>query len=184
MSAFKNLRLYTGFRVALLIGLFSLNYTSVQAQQAAKDISQADIPAFHQASETLYTSAQPSKKALEVLAKNGVKHVINLRPASELDWDEQAWVESLGMTYHSIPVAGAKGVTTENATKLRVLLSKLESETTLLHCSSSNRVGGLRALIAYEDNGGDVDAAIDAGKQWGLSELADKVREQLAPAAQ
>ena len=175
MNAFKHLSLYSGFRLVLLIGLFCLNYASVQA----KDITKADIPAFHQASETLYTSAQPSKEALEILAKNGVKHVINLRPASELDWDEQAWVESLGMTYHSIPVAGAKGINTENAAKLDALLAKLKNETTLLHCSSSNRVGGLRALIEFDDNGGDVDAAIDAGKQWGLSGLADKVREQL-----
>jgi uncharacterized protein (TIGR01244 family) len=182
MRTFKNLRLYTGFRL-LLIGLFCLNFTSVQAQQTLKAISNADIPAFHQASETLYTSAQPSKEALEMLSKNGVKHVINLRPASELDWDEQAWVESLGMTYHSIPVAGAKGITTENATKLRALLSKLENETTLLHCSSSNRVGGLRALIEFETNGGNVDAAIDAGKQWGLTGLENLVREQLAPSA-
>lgn len=179
MTPFKHLRLYSSFRLVLLIGLFCLSYASAQA----KDISKTDIPAFHQASETLYTSAQPSKEALKILAKNGVKHVINLRPASELDWDEQAWVESLGMSYHSIPVAGAKGITTENAMKLDALLAKLENETTLLHCSSSNRVGGLRALIEFEANGGNVDAAIEAGRAWGLTGLEGMVREQLATTA-
>lgn len=147
--------------------------------EPAIDIKSADIPALNDAHASLFTSGQPSREALEILAKNGLKHVINLRPAAEMDWDEQAWVESLGMQYHSIPVAGAKGITPENATKLRHLLSTLEKEPTLLHCSSSNRVGGLRALMAYEDNGGNVDAAIEAGQQWGLTGLADQVRQQL-----
>ena len=160
----------------ILTALLSLNQALAEP---AIDIKSADIPALNDAYSTLFTSAQPSKEALEILAKNGLKHVINLRPADEMDWDEQAWVESLGMQYHSIPVAGAKGITAENAAKLRDLLSALETEPTLLHCSSSNRVGGLRALMAYEDNGGNVDAAIDAGRQWGLTGLADQVRKQL-----
>jgi uncharacterized protein (TIGR01244 family) len=163
----------------VLLVLFCISFSRVQADLPEAIVSKAAIPAFHQASPTLFTSAQPSKDALKIMAENGVKHVINLRPASELDWNEQAWVESLGMTYHSLPVAGASGITPENAQKLRELLKIVDNQSTLLHCSSSNRVGGLRALIEFQDNGGNIDAAIAAGKQWGLTGLEDLVRTQL-----
>lgn len=178
MNLYKSLTLSRKFMAVVMVTLLSIQYA--QAEPAI-DIKSADIPALRDANQSLFTSGQPSKEALEILAKNGLKHVINLRPASEMDWNEKAWVESLGMHYHSIPIAGAKDITPDNATKLRDLLRTLENEPTLLHCSSSNRVGGLRALMAYEDNGGDIDAAIDAGKKWGLTGLAEQVRKQLTP---
>lgn len=183
MTMFRTFRINPSLRLALIFVLLGVTYANVHAQQTLNEIDKANIPAFNQASNTLYTSAQPSKDALEIIAKHGVKHVINLRPASEQDWDEQAWVESLGMTYHSIPVAGAKGITFENAAKLHDLLSELEQQPTLLHCSSSNRVGGLRALIEFRANGGQVEAAIEAGKKWGLTGLEDMVRTQLSSSA-
>jgi uncharacterized protein (TIGR01244 family) len=177
-------RRYTlSFNIFTVFALICLYSASAQAQMSEEMIRKADITAFHQASPTLYTSAQPSKEALKIMAENGIKHVVSLRPASELDWNEQEWVTSLGMSYHAIPVAGASSITPENAAKLRTLLRTLEAQPTLLHCSSSNRVGGLRALIEFEDNGGDIDKAIDAGRQWGLTGLEDLVRKQLTNTA-
>jgi hypothetical protein len=49
------------------------------------------------------------------LEKQGIKHLINLRPSDEQNWDERQYVASLGLSYHLIPVAGANGVTEPNA---------------------------------------------------------------------
>jgi len=130
-------------------------------------------------SATSVVAGQPTQEQLEALAEAGVKHVINLRPASELDWDEQSVVKSLGMEYHSIAVAGKPGVTVANARALDALLDQLEGEPLLLHCSSSNRVGSLIALRAHYIDGQSVDTAISKGRAWGLTRLEPFVREKM-----
>ena len=130
--------------------------------------------------EHTFTSGQPSQEAFSALAKKGVQVVVNLRPQSEQDWNEQAKVESLGMSYINLPVAGAEGVSFENAKKLDEILKGLEGKTVLVHCASGNRVGALIALNVFKQNGENTDAAVEVGKQWGLTRLEPLVREKLA----
>ena len=85
-------------------------------------------------------------------------------------------VESKGLTYHQLPVAGAAGVTFDNATKLKQILDGLEGDTVLVHCASGNRVGGLVALQALTD-GEDIETAIAKGRDWGMTRLEVKVRQ-------
>lgn len=139
-----------------------------------------DIPKLQSPEKGVYISGQPDQYAFQGVAKAGVEVIVNLRPASELDWDEKSLVESLGMRYVNIPVAGANGITSENAASLSALLNELEGKSVLVHCASGNRVGALSALAEYQRNGGDVDAAIDSGKKWGLSGLENLVREKLS----
>ena len=125
-----------------------------------------------------YTSGQPTKEDLDALSEAGVQNVVSVRTEGEIDWDEKAYVESLGMTFYSVPVAGASGVTLENAALLTNLLSSIDGEATVLHCGSGNRVGALIALNELESNGGDVDAAIEKGKDWGLTGLESQIRSK------
>ena len=120
-----------------------------------------------------------TRPQLAALAEAGVKHIVNLRPATELEWDEAAHVRSLGMQYHYIPVDGASGITPANATKLAETLEFIGDESVLVHCSSSNRVGALIALDAKLNRGEDIEDAIETGKQWGLTSLEPVVRKQL-----
>ncbi|MFT6029687.1 MAG: hypothetical protein ACI8O8_001423 [Oleiphilaceae bacterium] len=46
--------------------------------------------------------------------------------------------------------------------------------------SSGNRVGALRVLNSFKQNGDDVDTAIDDGKRWGLTKLVIFVRDKLS----
>ena len=125
-----------------------------------------------------YTSGQPTKEDLDALSAAGVQNVVSVRTEGELDWDEKAYVESLGMTFYSVPVAGASGVTYENAAALANLLNTIEGEATVLHCGSGNRVGALVALNELQSNGGDVDAAVEKGKDWGLTGLESQIRSE------
>jgi uncharacterized protein (TIGR01244 family) len=125
------------------------------------------------------SSAQPTEAEFRALARSGVRHIVNLRPASEQpDFDEAALVRSLGMEYHSLPVAGGADVTPENARKLDSLLAELGNEPVLLHCATGNRVGALRAMTARQ-NGLEVEAALEEGGRWGLTGMTPTVREIL-----
>jgi len=182
LTALKVLKIFT-----LSSALFFLAACSEPSEPETPNktaITQLSIKNFANPEQSIFTGGQPSQEALTALAKDGVKHVINLRPMQEQeqsqDWNEAELVQSLNMQYHSIPVAGAAGVTLENATALADLLKTLEGEQTFLHCASSNRVGALTALYEGAANGVNTDEAIAKGKSWGMSSLEPVVRAQLS----
>lgn len=166
------------FASALLLITACAHHTG--GHHISQNISQLEINNLSHPEHNVYASGQPTKAQFDALAKSGIKHVINLRPAAELDWNEAEYVEALGMAYHSIPVAGAADVTVENATKLAKLLGETGIDKTLVHCSSSNRVGALVALSENVINGKTAEESITKGKRWGLLSLEPTVRERIS----
>lgn len=123
------------------------------------------------------SAGQPDEASLKVFADNGYVAVIDLRTDGEdRGLDEKAVVEGLGMTYVSMPI-GRDGITFDNASALDKLLSAYD-EPVLVHCGSGNRVGALLALRARQQGAND-EAAIEIGKQGGLTRLEPTVREVL-----
>lgn len=181
MTALKVLKIFVLSSALFFLAACSTSNETETANTSAT--TQFSIKNFANPEPSLFTGGQPSQEALTALAEAGVKHVINLRPLQEQeqsqDWNEAELVQSLHMQYHSIPVAGAAGVTRENATALADLLKTLEGEQVFLHCASSNRVGALTALYEGAANGVNTDEAIAKGKSWGLSSLEPVVRAQL-----
>jgi uncharacterized protein (TIGR01244 family) len=124
-----------------------------------------------------FSGGQPTDVQLSALAGAGVKHVINLRPASETPkLDEASLVADRGMIYHSLPVDGAAGLTLSNVKALDQLLKQAGDEKVFLHCSSGNRVGALMALRSSIIYGESTEAAIAQGKAWGLTRLEPELR--------
>ncbi len=142
-------------------------------------IDQIDIINIRAPQNEFYSSGQPTKEQFRTLQEAGVKHIVNLRPADEQDWDEAALVKSLGMRYHSIPVAGLEGISAK-AQALDQLLDSLQGETVLVHCRSGNRVGALVALAEAEIRGNDIESALATGRRWGLTSLEPAVRKELS----
>jgi len=129
--------------------------------------------------EGVLTGGQPSSEELATLAENGFRTVINLRQPDEKGTaGEEETVEGLGMGYLSIPVAGAEGITEENALALAAALEEAERPV-LLHCGSGNRVGALLALMAYHLEGRSAEEALAFGREGGLTRLEPAVRESL-----
>lgn len=136
-----------------------------------------DVPGVRRPRAGLLTAGQPAPEAWSSLARDGVGTVINLRPDTEMgDRDEAAEVAAAGLKYHSLPVAGADGITAENARALMSLIENAEGDV-LVHCASGNRVGALLALAAVAEGGMDTEAAVAAGKAAGLGSLEPRVRE-------
>lgn len=142
-------------------------------------VQQANIINLKHTEPTVIAGGQPTMEQLAIVANAGIKHIINLRPASEQDWDEGVYVRSLKMEYHNIPVAGIDDVTSDNAKSLAQLLKSVGNEPVLVHCSSGNRVGALIALGEYDHNGHNTESSIAEGRRWGLTGLEEGVRAKI-----
>jgi len=124
-------------------------------------------------------TGQPDTTALKVFAESGYRTVIDLRAPEEDRGIKNypAVVESSGMRYVSLPIAGADAVNFDSAQALDALLENVDGPV-LLHCGSGNRVGALLALRKSLE-GADDAQAIEYGKQAGLTGLERRVREVL-----
>lgn len=135
-------------------------------------------PALLDAQPTISTG-QPDAEILTRLKAAGYVAVVDLRTASEdRGMDEPAAVAAAGLDYYSLPIAGARGTTFENAKALDDLLAGIDGPV-FLHCRSGNRVGALLALSASK-KGASADEALDIGRTAGLTTLEPTVRERLA----
>ncbi len=123
-------------------------------------------------------SGQPDAAALGAAAAAGYVAVVDLRtPPESRGFDEEGTARSLGMQYISLPVAGAEGVSYENASKLDAILAEIDGPV-LVHCGSGNRVGALFALRAKADGATD-EEALAVGRAAGLTSLETTVRTRL-----
>lgn len=139
----------------------------------------ADVPGIRQAKPGLYSAAQPLPEHWDGVAAAGVTTVINLRPDAELAGrDERGEVAQAGMRYVQLPMAGAEGITAENADALMQALQQADGPV-LVHCASGNRVGALLAIGAARA-GLPLEEAIAYGRSAGMGSGAEAVvRERL-----
>lgn len=129
--------------------------------------------------EGVYSCGQPSPEQLEGLKAAGVKTIVDLRAPGENDWDERAAVEALGMAYQQIPIGGPGDISEENARRLSQIMEDEASIPVLIHCGSGNRVGALYALKKYHCDECEGEAAVEAGRDAGLTQLEPFVRQCL-----
>ncbi len=127
------------------------------------------------------SGGQPTQEQIAAAGAAGYKTVINLRADTEpgFEW-EAAAVKASGMSYVSIPVAGAADLTKETVARLDVALKEAVAKgPVLLHCGSGNRNGALLALRAAWIEGKEPAAALEYGKAAGLTGLEPSVKSIL-----
>lgn len=116
----------------------------------------------------IWLAGQPSAEDLTLLPGLGVKTVINLRPAKEqVDLDEKAQVEGLGLTYVNVPFGSPAELDDGIFAELRRLLATTD-QPFLLHCASANRVGAVWIPFRVLDQGVELEAAVAEAKAIGL----------------
>jgi len=129
----------------------------------------------------LLIGGQPSTEQLKAIREAGYRTVITLRTDSERgDEGEQATVERLGMKFVRIPVAGASGLTEDNARTLGRALGEEDVLPAVLHCATGQRVSALLGLKAFVVDRLSPTAAIDLAKSLGLTKLEAALRERIA----
>jgi len=120
------------------------------------------------AADGIWLAGQPSAADLALLPALGVHTVVNLRPAKEQpDFDEQALVEGLGLSYVSVPFGSPAELDDAIFTELRTLLAETE-QPFLVHCASANRVGAVWIPFRVLDQGLALEAAVLEAKAIGL----------------
>ena len=128
--------------------------------------------------DDLRVGGQPSAADLEAAAAAGVTTVVSLRTEGEPGSEgERETVERVGMSFVSIPVAGAEDLTEANARALDEALDA--SASTILHCGSGNRAGSLLGLRAYVTEGASGDEAMRIATEAGMTRLTDALRATL-----
>ncbi len=116
-------------------------------------------------------SGQPTEDEIRTFAKLGGKVVISTRTESEmedLDFDEAALCEELGLVYANIPVSSSK-LTAAEPFALTLLLSEHPDQPILMHCGSGSRAAGLYGLHLVQSKAMTADAALDHALNLGLS---------------
>lgn len=108
----------------------------------------------------IYLAGQPDREVLRRLVEDGVTVIVNLRPPEEMEsveFDEPAYVESLGVDYVSIPIGqGQYAPRVEAVDQLREALEGHEGKV-LIHCSHAIRASHLWAAHLVRDRGVDRD---------------------------
>ena len=129
-------------------------------------VEPAVIPAYRLIHPGLAAAGQPTPEALRGLEGMGFRTVVNLRPETEGPAEERAVVEAQGLRYVSIPVT-ADTFSLADVEALERVLEDPSAAPVLLHCASSNRVGGAWAVIQAR-KGKTLEEAEAAGRAAGL----------------
>ena len=116
------------------------------------------------------TGGQPRLEHLQQLKDEGVKSIINLRPASEhRAAEEEAKVKELGLRYFNIPVVFADPKD-EQVTEFLKITDDTANRPAFIHCTSAIRVGAFWMIRRVLRDGWTVEAAEEEAKKIGLKE--------------
>jgi uncharacterized protein (TIGR01244 family) len=125
-----------------------------------------DAVHYQRLSPSLAVSGKLSKEALASLKAVGFRTAIDLRQPAEGVPSAREAVEAQGLTFVSVPVS-PDTFSIEDAKKVEAVLKDQKAAPVLLYCSSSNRVGGVLAVVERL-RGRSKDEALAEGKKAGL----------------
>lgn len=135
--------------------------------------AQQDVPPirnFIRMSENFCTGAQPRLEHLQQLKSEGVRAIINLRPASEhRAAEEEAKAKELGLRYFNIPFVFGDPKD-EQATEFLKITDDPRNRPAFIHCAAGIRVGAFWMIRRVLRDGWKVEAAEEEAKKIGLRE--------------
>ncbi len=131
-----------------------------------ESVEPGQIPAYKLLRPDLAAAGQPSAEALGRLGAMGFRTVVSLRTTPEGPADEQTIVESQGLRYVQVPIT-PETFALADADAVQKVLDDPEAGPVLLHCASSNRVGGVWAVLQAR-RGRPIEQAEAAGRAAGL----------------
>ena len=116
------------------------------------------------------TGAQPRLEHWEMLKKEGVKAIINLRqPSEHRAADEEAKAKELGLRYFNIPVAFGSPKDEQVDEFLRIT-DDVANQPAFVHCAAGIRVGAFWMIRRVLRDGFTIEAAEKEAEQIGLKD--------------
>jgi uncharacterized protein (TIGR01244 family) len=181
--------------VLLLLGLAALTACSERPAERSSDAASAaiqtaasipdpqpcQIEGMRSCAKTgdILIGSQPSEAALETLAAQGYKTIVSTRAEGEIDWDERAKVDSLGMTFVRIPMPSPVTEITDDQVALLDDVLSGGVGPVVLHCGSGNRVSGLWAAWLVADHGLAPTEALRLATLAGMGSVRPVVERRL-----
>lgn len=141
-----------------------------------------DATNYKRLSPSLAVAGRPSPEALAKLKESGFRTAIDIRqPAEGVSITREA-AAAQGLNFLNVPVS-PDTFSLDDVKKVEAVLADQKAAPVFLFCSSSNRVGGVIAVIEYR-RGRTKDEAIAEGKKAGLrSSAMVKAAEKLIDAS-
>ncbi len=125
-----------------------------------------DAPAYKRLSPSLAVAGRPSPEAVAKLKELGFRTAIDLRQPSEGVAIVKEAVEAQGLKFVNVPVS-PDTFSLDDVLKVEAVLKDQSTAPVLLYCASSNRVGGVVAVLEAR-RGRTKDEAIAEGRKAGL----------------
>ncbi len=167
------------FAAAALLGLFGC--TTVQREIEIAEA--APVEALAEEFNNIYSSGEiffagiPTAAGLEAMKDRGVRTIVCTKTPEWVDekmgLSERELAESLGMRIVYIPIS-PNSFDSRDVDRFADLLDHNDGPM-LIHCGSSNTVGGLWAAYLHRERGVELDRAIALGEAAGLK--SDSMRE-------
>lgn len=155
--------------------------TVVESGVSFADPVPCTVPGMKNCTRTgdMIIGSQPSPEALEALAGQGVTTIVTTRGEGEIDWDERAAVEALGMRFVSIPMPSpVTTITDEQVAQIDAVLDSMAGPV-LLHCGSGNRVSGLWAAWLAAEHDVPPEEALRLAALAGMGSVRPTVEQRL-----
>jgi len=135
-----------------------------------ESVDPVQIPNYRLIHPGLAAAGQPTPEALARLKEMGFRTVVNIRTEKEGAAEERGIVEAQGLRYVWVPVT-PDAFSLADVEAVGKVLDDPASGPVLLHCASSNRVGGVWAVLEAR-RGKSLDEALAAGRAAGLQSPA------------
>lgn len=149
----------------IILSLTLLSALPITAPQEIQPIRN-----FVRVDKQFCTGGQPRLEHLQQLRDEGVKSIINLRPASEhRAAEEESKAKELGLRYFNIPVVFGDPKD-EQVTEFLKITDDKENRPAFIHCAAAIRVGAFWMIRRVLRDGWTVDAAEEEAKKIGLKE--------------
>jgi len=133
--------------------------------------AQQGILNFGQVDEKLYRGAQPDAMGITNLQRLGIKTIIDLRAASEVNKDEATVARANGIVCTNVPLRGVGRPTDD---QIRTVLALIEAgpAPVFVHCvHGADRTGTIIACYRIQRDKWSSDAALQEARNYGMSWL-------------
>ena len=150
--------------------LLALLASAAAFAEIPETVKPEDVPNYRRISPSLATAGQPTEAALKKAKELGFATFVNLRTPQEGIEADRKIVEALGLRFLSVPVTPA-AFSLADAKAVAAVLDDPKAGPVLLYCSSSNRVGGVWAVVQALRGKSDEEALAD-GRKAGLKSPA------------
>jgi protein tyrosine phosphatase (PTP) superfamily phosphohydrolase (DUF442 family) len=121
-------------------------------------LSDREIDNFARVTPGITRGAQPSEKALTLMAKDGFKTIIDLRMNGAGTESEEVITKRLGMNYVHIPMTALVTPTTQQVAQFLSIVKAPENLPAFVHCrQGADRTGTALAIYRRKVQGWDFD---------------------------